>query len=47
MNAEEGTFVQVGTILGTGTYVSQGNSFTIGENGIGTSIIGGEATNEP
>jgi len=47
LSSDEGTFVQVGTILGTGTYVSQGNSFTIGENGIGTSIIGGEATNEP
>lgn len=37
------TFTLKGTILGDGSYVDISNSFTIGSNGIGTEIIGGEA----
>lgn len=33
----------VGTILGDGTYVDASESYTIGSQGIGTSIIGGES----
>lgn len=39
---DQNEFELVGTILGDGTYVNLSNSFTIGSQGIGTAIIGGE-----
>lgn len=35
-------FALIGTVRGDGTYVDYGSNFSIGSNGIGTSIIGGE-----
>lgn len=45
MATDWGAFTLVGTILGNWTYVAIGQSFTIGANGIGESIIGGELSN--
>lgn len=38
------TWTQIGTILGSGTYVDFENNYTIGSNGIGIAEIGGEAS---
>lgn len=38
------TYTLVGTILGSGAYVDPTQSYTIGSQGIGTSVIGGEST---
>ena len=38
-----GDFTLAGTVLGNGTYVDYGSSYSIGSNGIGTTPIGGEA----
>lgn len=38
-------FTLIGTILGNGDYVDYANQYTIGENGIGASVVGGEASN--
>ena len=42
ISQDDGSFTQIGTILGNWTYVNTAQSFTIGENGIGTAIIGWE-----
>ncbi len=39
---DDGAFTQIGTILGNWTYVNTSQAYTIGESGIGASIIGGE-----
>lgn len=36
------TFTKIGTILGNGTYVDFSTNYTIGSNGIGVTVIGGE-----
>ncbi len=36
-------YVLVGTILGNGTYVDTSESYTIGAQGIGTAVVGGES----
>lgn len=43
---DESSFTQIGTILWTWTYVDTENTFTIGENGIGDYMIGGEESDE-
>lgn len=45
LSTDGGDFMQIGTILGTGTYVSTANTYTIGENGIGENMVGGESSN--
>lgn len=37
-------FTLVGTVLGSGTYVDQAQSYPIGSQGIGSSVIGGEVS---
>ncbi len=39
---DDGFFTQIGTIRGDWTYVNSSQTFTIGESGIGASVIGGE-----
>jgi hypothetical protein len=45
LSQDDGSFTQIGTIRGDGTYVNTAQSYTIGANGIGTAIIGGEPSN--
>lgn len=42
ISLDDGVFTQIGTIRGDWNYVSMWQSFTIGANGIGVSVIGGE-----
>lgn len=41
---DDDAFALVGTIVGNGTYVDNQQSYTIGSQGIGTSVIGGETS---